>query len=416
MTQPTACLPHPDWCHWYQHLLAYMPRGVHWYHPLPPYYTGYEQGTLYDWDQYFEAILQIYTGYPNDYARNAVDIFLGTQEDDGFIARSASPGQWAGFNFQHRDMVKPFLAQILLLIYHQDGVINWLKDHERYSKMVRYLKCWITRFDISKQGLSVWRHAQHTGMDNHYERAGRIDKAKRNEPLYCEGVDLNAYLVRELLAMSQLAQILEYPDDAAEFAQLARQRIEAMRLYLWDESEQIFYDRDARTGELIRVKHVGIFASMWAGVATEDQASHMVNDHLLNEDEFWRPWPIPALAASEPTYTEGFIPGENTNCCTWRGNTWVPTNYYTFQGLKRYGYDDVAKELAAKTLTLFDRGKFCEYYTSESGTGTGRKPFWGWTALAMFMPIEHSLQIDPTLINATNTAGSAMRQWIKHQQ
>ena len=33
------------------------------------YFTGHEIKTLYDWDQYFGAILQIYMGWPSDYIR-----------------------------------------------------------------------------------------------------------------------------------------------------------------------------------------------------------------------------------------------------------------------------------------------------------------------------------------------------------
>ena len=50
------------------------------------YFTGYEYKTLYDWDQYFEAIVQIYMGWPSDYIRNGVIIFLQNQQDNGFIA------------------------------------------------------------------------------------------------------------------------------------------------------------------------------------------------------------------------------------------------------------------------------------------------------------------------------------------
>ena len=40
------------------------------------YYTGYEYATLYDWDQYFETIVQLYLGWETTYARNGVEIFL----------------------------------------------------------------------------------------------------------------------------------------------------------------------------------------------------------------------------------------------------------------------------------------------------------------------------------------------------
>jgi len=206
--------------------------------------------------------------------------------------------------------------------------------------------------------------------------------------------------------------VLGAPDDRQHYADAAKAREEAMRRDLWDEDEGIFYDHHAHERRPIRVKHVGVFASLWAGVATEAQADRLVSEHLLNENEFWRPWPIPALAASEPTYIEGYLPHESTGCCSWRAHTWLPTNYYTFQGLRRYGYHDVAQELAARTFKLFDRGKFSEYYTSESGVGTGRKPFGGWTGLALFMQPELALDVDPTRLSTTNDAFAKMRRWL----
>ncbi|MEA3336024.1 MAG: hypothetical protein U9R25_08965 [Chloroflexota bacterium] len=53
-----------------------------------PYFTGYAYKTLYDWDQYFEAIVQVYMGWPSDHIRNGVTIFLDHQQDSGLISRS----------------------------------------------------------------------------------------------------------------------------------------------------------------------------------------------------------------------------------------------------------------------------------------------------------------------------------------
>ena len=87
-----------------------------------PYYTGYEYATLYDWDQYFETIVQLYLGWKTTYARSGVEIFLDIQREDGHIQRS-SKGEPA----QLSEHVKPFLAQICLLIYNRDGDIDFLR-------------------------------------------------------------------------------------------------------------------------------------------------------------------------------------------------------------------------------------------------------------------------------------------------
>lgn len=46
-----------------------------------PYFTGYSYNVLYDWDQYFEAIVQIYMGWPSEYIKNGVLLFLQNQHE-----------------------------------------------------------------------------------------------------------------------------------------------------------------------------------------------------------------------------------------------------------------------------------------------------------------------------------------------
>lgn len=75
---------------------------------------------------------------------------------------------------------------------------------------------------------------------------------------------------------------------------------------------------------------------LWAGIATEDQAREIVYNELLNPNEFWSAYPIPAL--------------------------------------------DIAG----------DR----EYYTSESGSGVGLDPFLGWSLLGHFFMFEEGFDLD----------------------
>ena len=63
----------------------------------------------------------------------------------------------------------------------------------------------------------------------------------------------------------------------------------------------------------------------------------------------------------------------------------MPTNYYTFQGLRVYGRAKAARSLAEKTAHMFDTHPFHEYYCCHTGLGVGKHPFWGWSSLAMFM-------------------------------
>ena len=392
---------------YYQHLMAHLPKGVLWYWPDPPFFTGYDHPILYDWDQYFEAISLVYAGYPCDYVKNGVKAFLRQQREDGFIPRfilaTLGGGRWVA-----PDMVKPFLAHNVLLCHHQEGSLAWLTQGDHYDRLCRYLDHWLHKQDRRGGGLSAWMHAGHSGMDNQHERAGG-----RTQPEFIsEGVDLNCYLVREARAMSIIAGLLGKEDDRQRFAGWADARARTIRETCWDARDGFFYDHHVKEDRAIRVKSVGAFATLWAGVATPEQAAVLVRDHLLNEKEFDRPWPVPALAASEPGYVLGYQPGDSTGCSSWRAHTWVPSNYYVIHGLQAYGFRDEAARLAQKTGLMFERAPFCEYYCSESGIGTGLRPFRGWSALALFVEKELEMGLDPTALSAENSAGRAVRAWF----
>lgn len=392
----------------YQHMLAYLPEGVFWFPPLPPYFTGYPEGILWDWDQYFEAIALFYSGFPTDYIRNAVKIYLSRQKESGLIERSVPRGGGECY-IKHRVHFKPFLAQMALLCHHVDGELNWLNKDDRYERLKKYLVYWLKDMDVRGAGLSVWQEAGHTGMDNHYERAGEWGK----EQFFCEGVDLNVYIVRECRAMAAIAEVLKKPADKRLFLSWAKQRTDAIQRDLWNEKDGLYYDFHATKKSRIDVKYVGAFLPLWADIPTKAQANRLVREHLVNPKEFWRPYPIASLAATEPGYVEGFIEGQSTGCCSWRAHTWVPTNYMVFHGLRAYGFNKVAEDLAFLTWKMFMRGRFNEYYSSESGIGTGRKPFWGWTCLALFMPHELKRGIDPTSLKAKSPAFRDMQKLVR---
>ena len=68
-----------------------------------------------------------------------------------------------------------------------------------------------------------------------------------------------------------------------------------------------------------------------------------------------------------------------------------------FHGLLRYGYRAEAAELAEKTFRMvLSERRTHEYYNAEHGGGMGLNPFWGWSALGYLMPLELSLDYDPT--------------------
>lgn len=364
------------------------------------YFTGYSYKTLYDWDQYFEALVQIYMGWPSTYIKNGVMIFLDHQQESGLISRSVPSNEW-----HDPEHVKPFLAQIALLVYRAYGELDWITGEETFTRLQRAIEYWRVNMDSNGNGLSEWMSAPHTGMDNQHERAGYwLDR-------FCEGVDLNCYLVREMRAFACLAGLSGRAGLAEEYRQKADALAERIRAEMWDEEEGWFYDCNARAGEplmsrhagwasslnasparRIRVKSAASFAALWAGVALPEQARRMITEHLFNPREFWTPYPAAALARNERWYSRDWLPGDLG--CNWRAHTWIPTNYMIYRGLRRYGYSQLASLVAHYTHQLVRKAGNREYYDAETGEGNGLDPFWGWSLLAHFLPYEEQAAFD----------------------
>lgn len=337
------------------------------------YFTGYQYKTLYDWDQYFETIVQLYLGYGTQMAINGVLVFLERQREDGFIVRLNQVTDPGCDSVEH---AKPFLAQIVLMILKQDGNISWLTE-KYYVRLEKYLAYWMTQQDRNKNGLPSWNSAPHTGMDNQHERAGWWNEC------FCEGADLASYLYRDFTAMALISRYLGKGEKERYYRECAERIKEAIHTKMWDESDGFFYDRDERTGEKICCKTIAGFMPLWAGICTDSQAKRLIETHLLNEEEFWRPFPVSVMAATEKKYSEKQF--RDDLGCNWRANTWIPTNYIVLEILKKYGYTEKAAELADKTEKVISKEGLREYYTSETMQGCGLNPFWGWSVLGCFM-------------------------------
>lgn len=359
------------------------------------YFSGYAIKTLYDWDSYFEGIVRTELGWTADLMVNAVEIFLDTQQPNGFVRRVNDPNR----PNEDKEMAKPFLAQSSLIISRKLGNTEWLTE-DYYGRMLKFLEYWLTKLTKDDGQLSYWRSSPHTGMDTQHERAGFWMSD------YDNGVDLNSYLYRECLAFALLAEARQKHDDAAWARSEASAKKVAVQQQCWNERDGFYYDVDNRTGQQIPVKSIAGFAPLWARIATRQQAKRLVKEHLMNPSEFWCKFPIPSLAATEKGYSEIYLPGDIGSL--WRATTWVPTNYYAMHGLTYYGYHEIANQVAEITYREVNKIGDYEYYLTESEKGAGHHPFWGWSMLAYLMPWEMKHKVDPTELTLSGSVHYAL--------
>jgi len=396
-------------------------HGVHEHPRLGKYYSGYGfydgyGPGLFTWETYFDNILLLHVGDAN-LGKTALKIYLDNQQPNGFI-----PRHWAGLIaptgegkvwhlYESEEHAQPFLFQIALFLARANGGdVAWIDD-EMYGRLKKYLEHWDTAWKRDDSGLCVWASAPHAGADNQFDRVGVW------RSYFCAGADLNSFLYLEYLAAEKIAKAKGRAADANAFAAAAARTREAVLKYLWDEADGFFYDRDVRTGRRIKVKSVAGFFTLWAGIATEQQARRLVNEHLMNPKRFWCAHPIPSYAISERNYTQHHVPPPlidsyyalNDGHSNWLGGTWGHSNYLINHGLQRYGFDREAKLLAQKSYEVSAPDKQVrEWFNAETGAGEGAAGIYAGAEILMrFSWAEIAAGFQPALIeDVTNPISS----------
>jgi glycogen debranching enzyme len=186
-----------------------------------------------------------------------------------------------------------------------------------------------------------------------------------------EDVMVNTIYADGLRRLGPLCRAAGYPEaEALEFEDRAKRVRLALETKCWDEQTGVFWDLAGWREEPVRTLTFSCLFPLVLADLDPRRAARLVDEHLLNEREFWLPYPIPSTAASEPS----FDPGWRTKT-TWRGPTWVAINWYLYWGLREHSRADIATELARRTLEMVERAGMREFFDPRTGAGEGASSF-----------------------------------------
>ncbi len=207
------------------------------------------------------------------------------------------------------------------------------------------------------------------------------------EILAMSAVDLCSYRALDLECLSRIARILGDAASARPLEAERRRLIATMNEVLWCDAAGLYLD-ELPAGRSSRVA-ASNFLPLIAGVPSARQAGRMVGV-LRDPARFRGEWVLPTIPRDDPAFDDQQY---------WRGSIWPPMNYLVLQGLRRYGFDRVASELAWKGALMFladcRRTGFCrENFDARSGRGRGRR-FQSWGPLFALGAIEEFVDACP---------------------
>ena len=277
---------------------------------------------------------------------------LAAQREDGFLAHRVSP---AGPDASGTH--PPLLAWALLELLRPMGDPSTVS--EVYPQLCRFVEWVLESRRTGDGGPLAWSVGDdelcgcgESGMDN----SPRFDAGK---PL--QAVDFNAYVVNEMNCLADLALLVNRKDEAETWRARARELAEGVNERLWDETDGFYYDRTL-DGEWVRVRTSAGLLPLFAGIPDRVQAWRLL-EHLRDPGRFWTAFPVPSVAKDESCYELN----------TWRGPTWLNIDLLIVEGLVRYGYGEVARELAQRVRGGVEHwygrlGSIYEFYDPDGRT------------------------------------------------
>ncbi len=403
----------------------YTPAGRRWIFPKPapaaPARREADDWTTFGWDSFFNALqlsvvskdlawaallAGIRSRYPNGNVPNWRSRHGGTPD------RSQPPvGSFAALKLH---LAHP-CADSLRAAY--SGLLEWSDfwvapqgARARREGLTPGLLSWGSDTELLSPRPPPWeagasgrqRAAWESGQDDLplWEEAG-WDPDRR--VLAMSAADLCSYRALDLECLSRIARILGDGENATRLSSSYRQLAEKMNQVLWSDDVGLYLD-ELPSGHSSRVA-ASNFLPLAAGIPSAAQAHRMIKV-LQDPRRFWGDWILPTISRDDPAFADQQY---------WRGSIWPPMNYLVLQGLRRYGYHELAAELAWKSAAMFlaDRhrtGSCRENFDSRTGEGCGRRfqswgPLFALGALEQFVDVTHwgGLRIGSLLPRGTLT-------------
>lgn len=364
---------------------------------------------LWDWDSWLSnvALRQILLDLGDaslsekavQYERGCVQNYLNWGGMDGwipiFVSRTTDVKKLKPSPLYSTNMHKPVLAQHAAFLVRQSG-----GDAEWLRPLFYPLQSFVNNYKFHHRhpcGLYFWQDDYAIGVDN--DPCTYFRPKQSSASIY-----LNCMMEKELTAMVYLCNCLQLDEIAAEFRKDADDLKQAVQKYCWDERDGFYYSVDLnlrpndnieglhssmpRTWDCL-IQRIGVwsgFLTMWAGIATPEQAKRMVEEHAKNPKSFCAPYGIRTLSKQESMYSLR----ASGNPSNWLGPVWGVSNYLVWRGLVLNGFEEDAKELALKTIELFGRdlerfGSLHENYQPENGEPILNPGFQNWNYLVLNM-------------------------------
>ncbi len=340
--------------------------------PLPEAWEeigpGYCYGPAFG---HWDAIHQILDAVDDDpgHARRQLLNYLAAQQPDGQIAGSLWLRGDGRLDFSRTTGHPPVWPAAV------EAYLAARADEELLARASRAAGLQIAWFQAKRQvpdGGFFYSDLTERSWESGIDEGVRFDDAPRDPATCIDATCHVAYLARSAASWAR-----RLGRDATQSAQLADELDELVRDRLWSPETSFFHDAwSVRDPARRRLVHEGFWPLM-LGIASAQQATGLIDQHLLDPATFLTCHPLPSVAISEPAH----------ELRMWRGPTWNSITMWAARGCIAYQRPDAARIILERALdataAAFVRtGCIWEFYHPNGGDPSAcrRKPHTAYNA------------------------------------
>lgn len=224
------------------------------------------------------------------------------------------------------------------------------------------------RFLIPGERLSIFEglalySVQHRLRRKNYD----IDKILNHAHFAIEDLAYNSIFIRANSLLKQIAKSINrnLPDELLASIKKTEESFEL----LWDAYSGQYYSRNFVTHKLLKVPSISTLLPLYGGHVTKERAEQLVK-LLQDKKQYATKFPIASVPVNSSWFkAHGY----------WQGPAWLNTNWLIIDGLKRYGYTELAEQIKQSSLEMVAKHGSYEYFSPIDGSPAGAKDF-SWTA------------------------------------
>ncbi|WNH13696.1 MGH1-like glycoside hydrolase domain-containing protein [Thalassobellus suaedae] len=203
----------------------------------------------------------------------------------------------------------------------------------------------------SKREYDHYLYIIEIAKENNYsdEKIAELSPFLVQDPLF------NSVLIKSNESLIALYKLMGNNED--KIAQLQKWQTKSIKSFndkLFDEELGAYIHYDLRNEKPIRYISSSSFSPWFANIPNKERAASMVKvmlDKFGGEHQY--------LCASFDPTSERFSPKKY-----WRGPVWINLNWILYNGLKQYGYNDIAERVKQDTISIIEKNGFYEYFDS----------------------------------------------------